>query len=81
MEVKYGEGLPEFGPGVNIELTGEEVAVAIEAWLVTQGVYINGPRTVTVNGELCKTGRVCVGPSGGVGAAGKRFSGRGPDPE
>jgi hypothetical protein len=79
MEVVYGEGKTEFGPGVSIELTGDEVATAIDAWLVAHGVHVNGPRTVTVNGALCSDGRVYVDPSGFVVAEGKRFSGRGPE--
>ena len=38
MEVKFGEGTTEFGPGVNIEMTGDEVATAINAWLAAHGV-------------------------------------------
>lgn len=78
MKVDFGEGTSEWGPGVAIELTGDEVAIAIDAWLVAQGVHVSGPRTVTVNGGLCKKGRVYVDPSGFVNAEGRRFSGRGP---
>ena len=79
MEVKYGEGKTEFGPGVSIELTGDEVAMAISAYLVAHGVHVSGPCTVTVNGELCETGRVYVDPIGYVIADGFRYCGRGPD--
>lgn len=79
MIVKHGEGRTEYGPGVSIELTGEEVARAIDAWLVAQDVCISGPRTVTVNGELCKTGLVYVDPSGYAVADGVKISGRGPE--
>jgi hypothetical protein len=78
MEIKYGEGNTEYGPGVSIELTGDEVAVAICAYLAAHEVYYQGPRTVTVNGELCQSGRVYVDPSGFVVAEGVRFDGRGP---
>lgn len=64
MIVKHGEGRPEYGPGVSIELTGDEVAVAIDAYLVAHAVHVSGPRTVTVNGELCKIGSVYVDPVG-----------------
>lgn len=78
MIVKHGEGRTEYGPGVSIELTGDEVAVAIDAYLVAHGIYVSGPRTVTVNGELCDCGRVYIDPSGYVITAdGKRISGRG----
>ncbi|HSX22583.1 MAG TPA: hypothetical protein VLE97_07405 [Gaiellaceae bacterium] len=79
MVVKSGEGHTEYGPGVSIELTGDEVATAIDAWLVAHGVHVQGPRTVTVNGGLCKSGHVYVDPSGFVIASGEKISGRGPD--
>lgn len=77
MIIRYGDGQTEFGPGVNVELTGDEVATAIHAWLIAHDVYISGPRTVTVNGGLCSAGRVYVDPSGSVVAAGIMYSGRG----
>ena len=77
MNVKHGEGRTEYGPGVSIELTGDEVATAIDAYLVAHGVHVSGARTVTVNGGLCKAGRVYVDPSGFVIADGKKISGRG----
>lgn len=79
MEVRYGEGVTEFGPGVSIEMTGDEIATAIDAYLVAHGIHVSGARTVTVNGELCDDGRVYVDPSGAVIAGGERFSGRGPE--
>jgi len=77
MIVKHGEGRTEHGPGVSVELTGDEVATAIDAWLVALGVHVSGPRTVTVNGALCESGRVYVDPSGFVIANGEKISGRG----
>lgn len=50
--------------GAVVELSGDEVATAIDAYLVARSVYVGGPRTVTVNGELCREGRVFVDPSG-----------------
>ena len=50
MIVKHGKGRTEYGPGVSVELTGDEVATAIDAWLVALGVHVSGSRTVTVNG-------------------------------
>lgn len=79
MKVKYGEGRTKYGPGVHIELTGDEVATAIDAWLTAHNVYVSGPRTISVNGALCEAGRVYVDPSGFViTAEGWKFSGRGP---
>ncbi len=79
MQVKYGSGTTEYGPGVGIELSGDEVATAIDAWLVAHGVNVSGPRTVTVNGDVCVAGSVYVDPSGFVVADGARFSGQVPD--
>lgn len=77
MEIRHGGGVTKFGAGINIEMTGDEVAQAIDAYLVARGIHVSGPRTVTVNGELCERGRVYVDPSGFVIAGGERFSGRG----
>lgn len=75
--VKQGDGKTQYGPGVSIELTGEEVATAIAAFLVAHDINISGARTITVNGELCEFGHVYVDPSGYVVAAGMMISGRG----
>ena len=77
MNVRYGEGKTKYGPGVSIDLDGDEIAVAISAWLVAHGISINGPRTITVNGDLCKDGKVYVDPSGFVISGGERFFGCG----
>lgn len=78
MDVRHGHGKTEYGPGVSIELSGDEVALAIEAWLVARDVHIRGARTITVNDELCVAGRVYVDPGAFVMADGVRWSGRGP---
>lgn len=79
MEITYGSGTTKFGPGVSIELTGDEVATAIDAWLVAHGVHVSGPRTIRVNGDLCKAGKIYVDPCGFVNAHGEHFPGRGPE--
>lgn len=81
MKVKQGSGRTKFGPGVNVDLSGSEVARAIDAYLVARGVFVSGPRTITVNGELCETGRVYVDPAGFVIRKGKKISGRDPLPQ
>lgn len=78
MTVDYGKGKTEYGPGVQIHLSGDEVAIAISAYLVAHQIYVNGPRTITVNGELCEQGHVYVDPSGFVIHEGDKYSGRGP---
>lgn len=77
MNIKYGNGHAEYGPGVEINLTGDEVATAILAYLAAHNIYVEGPRTVTVNGALCKDGQVYVDPAGNVYADGVTYSGRG----
>lgn len=77
MKIRYGDGKTEYGPGVEIVLTGEDVARAIHAYLVARGVRVSGPCTVTVNGELCECGSVYVDPSGCVVAKDREYSGRG----
>ena len=77
MKVKYGKGKTEYGPGVQIDLKGDEVATAIDAYLVARGVVIRGPRTIRVNGELCDFGEVYVDPAGFVVHKGEKLSGRG----
>ncbi len=75
--VKHGAGKTQYGPGVSIELTGDEVATAIAAYLVAHDINISGARTITVNGELCETGHVYVDPSGFVVSEGAKISGQG----
>jgi hypothetical protein len=77
MNVSFGHGKTEFGPGVQIDLTGPEVARAIYTYLTAHGVYINGAATITVNGELCEYGGVYVDPSGKVVANGEGYNGAG----
>ena len=78
MDVKFGNGQTEYGPGVEIDLTGDEIATAIDSYLVAHNIYVNGPRTINVNGELCEVGRVYVDPSGFViDQEGEKISGRG----
>jgi len=78
MKINHGTSTAGNGPGVQIDLKGEEVARAIDAYLVARGVVIRGPRTITVNGRSCKAGGIYVDPAGFVIRKGKKFSGRGP---
>ena len=77
MEVKFGDGKTEYGPGIEINLTGDEVALAIESYLFSHGVYVGGSRTISVNDELCNYGKVYVDPSGYVMNNGMRYFGSG----
>jgi len=77
VKIKYGKRRRGYYPGVVIDMDGDEVATAIDAYLTAHGVHISGPRTVRVNGEFCESGRIFVDPSGFVVARGKRFDGGG----
>jgi hypothetical protein len=37
-----------------IYLDGNEIATAIDAYLVSQRIYVHGPRTITANGTLLR---------------------------
>lgn len=77
MNVLYGKGTTEYGPGVEIQLDGGEVATAIHEY-VASFMVITGPMTTSVNGHYCKSGEIYVDPSGTVTYKGNVFSGRGP---
>jgi len=77
MKVEYGNGTTKYGPGVEINLSGVEVATAINAYLVACNIHISGPRTITVNGVMCAFGMVYVDPSGFVICDGEKIDGRG----
>jgi len=77
MNIQRGKGQTKYGPGVSIDLTGDEVATAIHSWLVAHGVHISGPRTISVNGELIDGGHVYVDPAGFVITDGEKITGRG----
>ena len=77
MKIASGKVETKYGPGVSIDLTGEDVAMAIHTWLVAHGVYIDGPMTIRVNGDLCREGHVYIDPSGSVVHNGSRYCGGG----
>lgn len=76
MEVKIGDMPTCYGPGVEINLSGDEVAIAINTYLTAHGITIKGPRTITVNGDLCRDGQVYVDPSGVVFHDGTSYEGK-----
>ena len=77
MNIEYGQGKTKYGRGVSITLSGQEVARAIYAYLTAHQVDIEGPATITVNGELIKSGSVYVDPAGCVvDDWGKKWDGR-----
>jgi hypothetical protein len=77
MNVQFGKGTTKYGPGVEINLTGEDVALAIDAYLVAHNIHVRGARTISINGELCEFGEVYVDPGAFVMHEGKRWNGNG----
>ena len=76
MKIQKGKGITEFGTGIDIELTGEELAHAISTYIFSKRIYISGPATIRVNGALCESASVYVDPCGSVIQKGIRISGR-----
>lgn len=77
MKIRKGKSNSKFGKGVTITLKGEEVARAIITYLTAKGVHISGPRTITVNGELCEVGEIYIDPSGFcIDKKGNKWEGR-----
>ncbi len=79
MKIKHSKKNTEYGTGIEINLSADEVAMAIDAWVTSQNVEISGSRTVTVNGSSCKNARIFVDPSGYVVHNGIKISGTGGD--
>ena len=77
MNIQFGDGKTKFGPGVQINLDGNVVAVAIYTYLMAHDIIIDGAATIRVNGELCEVGEIYVDPSGNVISKGVGYSGRG----
>lgn len=76
MNIKHGNGTTKLGPGVEINLTGDEVVRAIWAYLVAHNIHIDGPRTTRINNKLCQDAQIYVDPSGFVINKGIKISGR-----
>lgn len=76
MIIKKGDGKSKYGAGIDIKLSGEEIALAIDSYLYSHGIYIEGAATIRVNNDFCKFGSVYVDPSGNIIYKGKRISGR-----
>ena len=81
MKAVYGVGKTACGPGVSITLDGNELATAIDAYLVANRISVTGLRTVTVNGQRCLSAHMYVDPSGHVNTVDGTLIGSGPIPE
>ena len=63
MEIYFGKGTTEYGPGVQIDLSEDELYQAIAAYLVARGINISGPRTTRPRSDGVG---IYVDPSGHV---------------
>jgi len=77
MDIYFGNGKTKYGPGIQIDLKGDEVALAIYSYLTAHNVHVNGAATITVNGEPIEHGSIYVDPSGFVISKGEKWDGRG----
>ena len=79
MKIEYGKGQTKYGPGVEITLTGDELATAIDAYLVAHGIIVRCPSTISIDGEICRdcNSFIYVDPSGFVVTNGTKYSGSG----
>lgn len=75
MEVRLGDGKTKYGTGVQIDLSGSELQIAIDAYLVAHNVHVSGARTIRVNGAFCHTCGIYVDPSGHVNVNGETIKG------
>ena len=66
MKIGKGDSAGIYSEGTVIELTGDEVALAIDSWVYSQGVVIDGARTVRVNEVNIESAYIYVDPSGRV---------------
>ncbi len=79
MKIKHGKGTTKYGPGVEITLDANELALAIYAYLTARDTHIHGARTILIDGSLIgdREIKVYVDPSGKVVKKGKIWYGEG----
>lgn len=80
VEVKYGNGKTEYGPGVLITFDANDICrFIISALEERYGITIGGPRTIKIGGELIQgDGSIYVDSSGSAVCGDLLYSGRGP---
>lgn len=79
MTIKHGKGTTQYGPGVEITLDANELALAIYAYLTARDTHISGARTILIDDSLVgdREIKVYVDPSGKVIKKGKVWYGEG----
>ncbi len=71
MVISNGNGNTEYGMGISISLSSEQVCQALIKYIDELGVKIDGPRTITVNGKLVIGANIYVDPSGTISMHGR----------
>lgn len=66
MLIRTGSGSMVHGPGIEIHLTGNEVAHAIDEYLENRNIIIKGSRTIKYYGTLLSDFQIYVDPSAKV---------------
>lgn len=70
MKVHYGSNIMSAA----IELNEKDVTLAIEAYLITQGVSVSGPRTIRVNGKAIEHSLIFVDSTGSLKYDGEEYN-------
>jgi len=77
IEISFGEGTTKYGTGVQIDISAQDVWLAILAYLTAHDVHITGAMTLTVNGQRIEHCGIYIDPSGRVVANGIGWNGKG----
>jgi len=81
MDINYGNGTSDVGPGICIRLSKEDVERAIQDYLDLKDVKIQGDYSIAVSGVRVTGAEINVDAFGVVEHEGREYSGRGSDPE
>ena len=75
MKIQFRDKTENKPCGVQIDLEGKEIESAIYAYLAAHNIQIEGLPSITVNGELCKSGQLSVDAYGRVFDNGIEYAG------
>ena len=75
MKIQFSSKTENKAGGVQIDFEGKEIEAAIYAYLAAHNIQIDGLPSITINGELCKSGQLCVDGYGRVFDNGIEYSG------
>lgn len=80
MHVGYGKVLTEAGPGIRVQLTSQEVEIAIRCYLTAHCLQLHGDYKITIDNAPVGDAEILVEPAGYVVVRGKKMCGGGPTP-